>query len=155
MRPKLLSPGLYLVCLVPNQQNLVQIGRLGGMRLDGGVLLYVGSAYGRGGLAARCRHHLRIARRPHWHLDALRPYCQVLGCWMASRPREDEHRWARLLGNLPGATYPFPRFGASDCRCPAHLVRLGQMPETSALSALLGAELIWQPADALDPSSVG
>jgi hypothetical protein len=29
---------------------------------------------------------------------------------------------------LPGMTIPVPRFGSSDCRCPAHLVYFGERP---------------------------
>ncbi|WP_246237519.1 DUF123 domain-containing protein [Caldichromatium japonicum] len=74
------------------------------------------------GLSARCRHHLRIAHRPHWHLDHLRPRCQPLGCWVSLGHESSEHRWARRLGELADAVYPLSRFGASDCSCPAHLI---------------------------------
>jgi Uri superfamily endonuclease len=33
-----------------------------------------------------------------------------------------EHAWARALIQLPYASLPMPSFGASDCRCPAHLI---------------------------------
>lgn len=138
--------GTYLVCLLPRGEGWVQIGRLGRLRLRSGVFLYVGSAQGPGGLGARCRHHLRVAARPHWHLDYLRPHCRVLGFWVAPGKERREHLWAGLLGSLPNASYPLPRFGASDCRCPAHLVRLEQIPETQALEALFGEPLTWWAA---------
>ena len=133
--------GTYLVRLIPERSGPVHIGRLGTLTLDGGELLYVGSALGPGGLAARCRHHGRLAARPHWHLDYLRPYC-----WVARGLERREHVWARALGTLPGASWPLLRFGASDCDCPAHLIRLEQAPASETLSALLGVPLVWRAA---------
>ncbi|QGU31920.1 DUF123 domain-containing protein [Thermochromatium tepidum ATCC 43061] len=138
--------GTYLVRLIPEHSGPVRIGRLGTLMLTGGELLYVGSALGPGGLAARCRHHGRVTARPHWHLDSLRPHCRVPGCWVARGLKRREHVWARLLGTLPGASWPLARFGASDCDCPAHLIRLEQRPETTTLSVLLGVPLVWRAA---------
>ncbi|WP_462322980.1 DUF123 domain-containing protein, partial [Halochromatium sp.] len=50
-----------------------------------------------------------------------------------------EHRWAQALGALPGARWPLPRFGASDCRCPAHLVALPEPPSQEHLQQTFGA----------------
>nr|WP_242479620.1 GIY-YIG nuclease family protein [Lamprobacter modestohalophilus] len=102
-------------------------------------MIYVGSALGPGGVAARCRHHHRIASRPHWHLDALRPYCDLIGVWVTYGQERLEHRWAQALSALPGAHWPLLRFGASDCRCPAHLIALPKMPSDGCLLQTLGA----------------
>lgn len=139
--------GTYLVLLRPERRGPVRIGRLGTLTLADGVLLYVGSALGPGGLAARCRHHGWRAARPHWHLDYLRPRCRVPGCWTARGLERREHDWARRLGALPGASWPLARFGASDCDCPAHLIGVDQAPETAMLSAWLGVPLVWRAAE--------
>ncbi|MGQ9660683.1 MAG: GIY-YIG nuclease family protein [Thermochromatium sp.] len=140
--------GTYLVWLIPMHPGPVRIGRLGTLLLAGGDLLYVGSALGPGGWWARCRHHERLAVRPHWHLDYLRPHCRVVGGWMAPGRERREHVWARALGTLPEASWPLMGFGSSDCDCPAHLIRLDRAPETAALSALLGVPLIPWRSDA-------
>lgn len=131
-------PGSYAVLLEPPSTGSVSIGRLGSLGFDGGVLIYVGSALGPGGLAARCRHHLRIARRAHWHLDYLRPHCKILGFWVAPGETRLEHQWALALGQRPGAGWPLRGFGASDCRCAAHLIHLLERPSTDALRQWLG-----------------
>ncbi len=131
-------PGSYVVLLAPNQPGRVQIGRLGTLVLDGGVFLYVGSALGPGGVAARCRHHRRIASRAHWHLDYLRPHCRLLAFWIAHGDQRLEHQWAAALSDLPGACWPLARFGASDCRCPSHLIRVPETPTPADLRATLG-----------------
>ena len=126
-------PGTYVVALAPMVAGPVQIGRLGTLVLDRGVLLYVGSALGPGGVAARCGHHLRVARRPRWHLDWLRPHVRVLGIWVVYGGERREHGWARALAGLPGAGIPLPRFGASDCRCAAHLIQVPRLPGDEVL----------------------
>ncbi|WP_338114167.1 DUF123 domain-containing protein [Thiorhodococcus mannitoliphagus] len=108
------------------------------LTLDSGTLLYVGSALGPGGVAARCRHHQRMATRPHWHLDYLRPHCDIIAFWVAYGDERLEHRWALALGEWPGARWPLARFGASDCRCPAHLIRLPEAPTAQSLAGILG-----------------
>jgi Uri superfamily endonuclease len=132
-------PGTYAVLLQPLQCD-IRIGRLGSLRLDGGCLIYVGSAQGPGGVAARCRHHLRSMARPRWHLDYLRPHCRITGLWVSYGNACLEHDWVRSLAALPGAAHPLAGFGASDCRqqCPAHLIHLPQAPSAAELRRCLG-----------------
>lgn len=137
--------GTYVVMLAPETRGPVPIGRLGHLILDGAILAYVGSALGPGGIAARCRHHYRIATRPHWHLDYLRPHCVILGCWVSPGTTRHEHTWARALGATAGAGYPLRGFGASDCGCPAHLVALPSAPTATTLRAILGHGDWWGP----------
>lgn len=132
------TPGTYAVVLEALEHGRVPIARLGELALSDGVYCYVGSALGPGGLAARCRHHERLAARPHWHLDYLRPHCRIIGFWVAPGPTRCEHAWAQALGAQPSARWPLPGFGASDCRCPAHLIWLPETPTGAALRAVLG-----------------
>jgi Uri superfamily endonuclease len=132
-------PGTYAVLLRPRHRGAVRIGRLGILRLDGGCLIYVGSAQGPGGVAARCRHHLLPAARPRWHLDHLRPHCRIIGLWVSCGTACLEHAWVRSLASLPHAVIPLAGFGASDCReCPAHLVHLPRPPSAASLRRCLG-----------------
>jgi Uri superfamily endonuclease len=130
-------PGTYVVVLQTAVPVQVRIGALGMLELRNGVYLYVGSAFGPGGVAARCAHHLRIAARPRWHLDYLRPHCCIRGFWVAYDVPCLEHVWAVALGLLPGAGLPLPRFGAGDCRCPAHLYHFAREPMRRALAQAL------------------
>jgi Uri superfamily endonuclease len=144
-------PGTYAVLLSPPAGGTVRIGRLGTLALSGGCLIYVGSARGPGGVAARCRHHLRTAASPRWHLDYLRPHCRVTGFWVSYGGDCVEHDWARALAALPGAVHPLAGFGASDCRhCPAHLIRLPRMPSPSTLHGCLGEGVLVRVRDAAD-----
>jgi len=62
-------PGTYAVLLSSDSDDEISVGRLGDMRLQSGVYLYVGSAFGPGGVRARVNHHLHASSRPHWHID--------------------------------------------------------------------------------------
>jgi len=124
-------PGSYLLVLQVTRAAGLQIGALGETRLAAGGLLYAGSAFGAGGLAGRLGHHLRRSSRPRWHVDYLWPATQLLGAWWACGERALEHAWARSLPELVGGWLPRPGFGASDCRCPAHLVATAE-PATGA-----------------------
>lgn len=129
------APGLYLLGLVLAQTTHLTIGTLGTWELPAGLYVYVGSAWGPGGLAARVGRHLRGTVFPHWHIDALRAGTTPLVVWLAPGAQDECARARRLLA-LPAARIVIPRFGASDCRCPTHLVTLGPLP--AALAILQG-----------------
>jgi Uri superfamily endonuclease len=120
--------GSYVLLFFSPHAFNVLAGRLGELSLQRGYYLYCGSAFGSGGLRARTDHHRRISKRPHWHLDYLRPHLELLEIWYSFDQERREHQWAAQLGALRGARLPFPGFGASDCRCQSHLVRLGYKP---------------------------
>jgi Uri superfamily endonuclease len=139
------QPGTYAVLLSPSHHGPVPIGRLGILMLGTGVFIYVGSALGPGGIASRCRHHHRIATRPHWHLDYLRPHCEIIGYWIAYGTERLEHTWAHALGRLPGVRRPISGFGSSDCDCPTHLFELDTAPQPETLIHILRPGTAWIP----------
>ena len=116
--------GTYALVMRCHTQQAITIGRLGVLQVIPGLYVYLGSALGPGGLAARLGRHLRPLQRMHWHIDYLRPAVEIAEIWYAIGSGRCECRWAHLLAELPGASTPLPRFGSSDCTCPAHLVRL-------------------------------
>lgn len=127
MMPPALS-GTYVLVLKCRRSMRLPVGRLGVLRVERGYYTYVGSACGSGGLAARIRHHSRVASRPHWHIDYLRAQCEVVDCWFTSDTPPSEHAWAEAMMTMPGVGVPFARFGSSDCDCLAHLFWLAVPP---------------------------
>ena len=121
-------PGTYILILEAERRARITAGRLGELMLEPGWYAYVGSAFGPGGVAARCRHHRRIARRPHWHIDYLRAACELREIWFSHGPRRREHDWAGLLQDSRGARQPADGFGATDCGCGSHLFRFSARP---------------------------
>lgn len=126
------GPGTYALILESRVEQSLQIGRRGSMALVPGFYLYVGSAFGPGGIAARIAHHRRIAQRPHWHIDYLRLVLPLTECWFSYEARHMEHHWAAVAGGLQGASIPLARFGASDCDCPSHLFHFSERPRYGA-----------------------
>jgi len=116
------TAGTYLLQLNCRRPAVVEVGKAGPLHLQPGVYLYIGSAFGPGGLATRLRHHLQpAAARPHWHLDYLRPNLQPAKLWYTTDPGCWEHHWATVLAAVRGMRIPQPGLGASDCRCASHL----------------------------------
>ena len=122
--------GLYLLImrLDADLTNLV-VGRLGLCDFKAGYYLYVGSAFGPGGIAARLAHHERpIKARPTWHIDYLRPYTTLSEAWCVATSAHFEACWARQLAASPDISIPAPGFGASDSSFTSHLLYAGRRP---------------------------
>jgi Uri superfamily endonuclease len=124
--------GTYGLVLASPSAGLVRIGRLGMLPLRRGFYVYVGSAFGPGGLAARLHHHRQVAVRPHWHVGYLRAVCEVVEVWFTREAVRCEHAWAEAVARLPGAGVPMPGFGSSDCGCESHLFFLAHRPSVAA-----------------------
>ncbi len=133
--------GSYVLLLHLDRPQGIPVGRLGCCTFAAGWQLYVGSARGPGGLRARLRHHLTPVTRPHWHVDFLRAAAPCVAVWYAAGAARCECAWAAVLASLPGAALPLPRFGASDCRCPAHLYAFAACPDPDEFAARTGALL--------------
>jgi len=114
-------PATYALLLSSTKNGRIRVGRLGDMRLQPGFYIYVGSAFGPGGVRARVNHHLQVSSRPRWHLDYLRPHARVEEVWVCHDRKNREHMWARSLSSMPGVSVPMRGFGSSDCGCEAHL----------------------------------
>jgi Uri superfamily endonuclease len=132
------GPGTYVLFLLLESDRTLTVGRLGAFHLPSGVYAYVGSALGPGGLAARIGRHLRGHGAVHWHVDYLRACAAPIAVWLAEGTGRRECAWAAVLAGMEGASLPAPGFGASDCRCPAHLIRLPALPDRAAFTDLTG-----------------
>lgn len=140
-------PGTYALILSLSGRQTIRIGKLGNFDFPAGYYIYVGSAFGSGGLAGRLNRHVRLAqddqgeKRLHWHIDHLRQVTRLEEIWYAVHDESCEHIWASLVGRLPGATVPAPRFGASDCRCRSHLFHFLNPPNWADFQGLLNDAL--------------
>jgi len=126
------QPGTYALVLECRKTDLLRVGRLGRLRLQPGFYVYVGSAFGPGGLAARIQHHRHLAARPHWHIDYLRAACELIDVWFTADRVRREHSWANDVARLQGAGIPMPGFGSSDCQCETHLFLFKTRPSLSS-----------------------
>ncbi len=131
--------GSYLLVLLLTQSVPgLQIGRLGRFNFPAGCYLYVGSAFGPGGLRARLAYHLRHDKQhPHWHFDYLRPYGQLREAWTVAAPQRLECAWCHALVSSPELSVPARGFGARDTGCRSHLFYSPRQPRMAMLSGLL------------------
>ncbi|MCW8855347.1 MAG: GIY-YIG nuclease family protein [Gammaproteobacteria bacterium] len=115
------NPGTYILCLKLNLATQIMIGKLGTFNFKPGYYYYVGSAFGPGGILARCGHHIKISTRPRWHIDYLRQHCVLDQILYSDAPDHLEHWWANWLSGITYTTIPIADFGSSDCQCTSHL----------------------------------
>jgi Uri superfamily endonuclease len=119
--------GTYVVVYQAKAGTVQRIGRLETYWVPAGLLLYVGSALGAGGVRARTDRHCDTYAPLRWNIDHLKAIARPVELWWAYA-KEGSHRtqvecpWAMALAGLPGYCCPAPGFGSNDCQsCPAHL----------------------------------
>ena len=134
-------PGTYALVLKSTSDQFIDVGKLGRFSVRPGFYMYVGSAFGPGGLKARIAHHMKISARPHWHIDYLRPSMDLNEIWFTYDSRHCEHQWAGVLESVSGGSIPIAGFGASDCRCKSHLYFFNCRPSRVGLRRRLQASL--------------
>ena len=119
------APRLYVVLTYVPRRTAVPIGALGPVVFERGWYAYVGSAAR--ARRARVERHLALGKPLRWHADHLFAAFSPRRAWLVDgAPGECE--LAAGLAGLPGAERRPPRFGAGDCHCAGHLIRLGRRP---------------------------
>lgn len=135
--------GTYVLLFACREAACPDVGRLGRIALEAGYYLYVGSAFGPGGVRARVARHLRRDKRRHWHLDYLRETLEPLEAWYTHDPVRREHEFAAALASWSGFD-GVRGFGSSDCACPSHLFAVRRRPRASRLARSTGVALtVW------------
>ena len=133
------SAGSYVLLITLKNAEHIAIGRFGLYAFKVGIYAYSGSAHGPGGLRGRIERHLRHSslKKRHWHIDALTSHAEIMEVWWTTDPARLECRWAEMLAQV--GIIEHARFGASDCRCPGHLVYLGEDPQLQKAWKLIEA----------------
>jgi Uri superfamily endonuclease len=133
--------GTYAIILKPNAKRSIKVGKLGLLRVQDGYYVYVGSAFGPGGLKARVAHHKRKTHRPRWHIDYLRAAAKICEVWYTYDPKPREHQWAATLAAAKASAIPFAGFGSSDCNCLTHLYYFKSKPTIASFRCRLHAKI--------------
>ncbi len=142
------TPGTYALLLHLEIPQTVAVGALGALAFPSGWYLYMGSARGPGGLAARlARHRRRADKRFHWHIDYLRAVTTLAEVWTSSGEQRQECNWAAAAAALPGAGIGMKGFGTSDCHCPTHLFHYSKRPQASAFMPMIRSGLVLELVD--------
>ena len=122
------EPGTYALIMHSRSSASTQVGRWGILTVKPGYYIYVGSAFGPGGLHARVSRHCRKTKPKHWHIDYLRQHVHPVGVWYSYEPIHLEHQWAKALSEMAGMS-PIENFGCSDCKCYSHLFTTHTTPD--------------------------
>ena len=134
---KPIDKGVYALIMRMDCSRHIQIGRLGKLRFTDGIYVYVGSAWGPGGLAARIGRHLKKVKQRRWHIDYFRRYATMTEIWVGRSPSAAEHLWAEAVGSFEKAVAAAEKFGSSDCRCATHLFHLPELPSVRKFNRIL------------------
>ena len=135
------DPGTYALILESRSNESIQIGRWREMVLTPGYYIYVGSAFGPGGLKARLSRHLRKSKPLHWHIDYLREIVTPIEIWYSHDPEHLEHRWASVLSDAGGMN-SVKGFGCTDCKCASHLFWTSKAPEFMRFLNIMGGNMV-------------
>jgi len=119
------APRLYVVLTYVPRRTTVAVGSLGPVVFERGWYAYVGSAAR--ARRARVARHLAPEKPLRWHADYLFGVFPARRAWFVDGAA-GECALAGALAALPGAARHPRRFGAGDCRCAGHLVRLPRRP---------------------------
>ena len=140
------APGSYAIILGNPAHRVITVGRRGEVEFEPGFYIYVGSAFGPGGIRARVGRHSRSDKTSRWHIDYVRERMNFIEAWYSCRPRNQEHQWAAALqaqaniGGLRG-------IGCSDCNCNTHLFYSRERPRFQSLASSLDPAMRrWQAA---------
>lgn len=125
------DPGTYALILGCDTNTRVQVGRWGEIELRPGYYIYVGSAFGSGGIKALVSRHWLMHKRKHWHIDYLREYVSPMEAWISYKAERLEHKWAQVFYDMSVMT-PIQGFGCSDCKCCSHLFNAAKLPRITA-----------------------
>ena len=112
----------YFLFIRLEENTPIEVGKKGTMLFRRGFYCYVGRA--KRNIAARLRRHLRQEKRKHWHIDFLLQKGRITRVVLLES--NAECFLADFLRRHPLVEAIVPGFGSSDCRCPSHLVFLGE-----------------------------
>lgn len=130
------DPGTYVLVLRSDFCDEIAVGSWGRLRVEPGYYLYVGSAFGPGGVRARVSRHFRKSKPSHWHIDYLRAVTDPISAWCSYASDRLEHEWACAMGLVDGVSC-IRGFGSSDCRCDGHLFVTSGRPDDAVFGRVL------------------
>ena len=116
---------LYVVLTRVPRRSTLAVGSLGAVTLERGWYAYVGSALR--AREARVARHVAREKPLRWHADYLFTAFPAERAWLVDGAA-GECELAGALAAVVGAERRPRRFGAGDCRCAGHLVRLPRRP---------------------------
>jgi Uri superfamily endonuclease len=120
------------------------------VHLPAGHYVYVGSAFGSGGVRARVGRHLGYSAPPRWNIDHVRRAMVMREVWYTYDAEKRECSWARgVFHEALAGSVIVPKFGSWDCfrsgpadRCPTHFLRYDRPPSWEAFRAAIDGAIV-------------
>lgn len=112
--------GSYVLALGVKKPCRIRAGRLPEREFREGVYLYIGRA--KKNLRGRLARHLRTEKKLFWHIDYLLRYARIERIWCRLDSLDECRLVSEIVEACEDACSPIRGFGASDCRCPSHLL---------------------------------
>jgi len=117
------SKGAYILSMHLDSPTPIDIPKIKTAVIQSGTYFYVGSAYGRGGIAARLKRHFKKHKKIHWHVDQLTSAAASAEAFAV--PNGNECELVETLISSGQFKTAMKGFGNSDCRlCDSHLLML-------------------------------
>lgn len=133
-----MAEGVYQLLIYLPKNTSIVIGKKGTSRFPRGYYIYTGSA--RSGLERRVERHLNKDKKHFWHIDYLVDRALIKRVFLFTKGRFGECALNLKTLRKPGARIVVPKFGSSDCGCPAHLIFFEEVPANE----ITDEEPIWQ-----------
>ena len=111
--------GLYVAVMSIKRVRTTNVGSLGAIQFAPGTYIYTGSAMR--GMAKRVSRHRARTKKLRWHID----YFRTISRWereVLFSGKTEECDLADRVENAVSGIRAVKMFGASDCRCPGHLI---------------------------------
>ena len=115
------AKGNYILQLILEKGKEIAVGKSKKQFFESGYYLYIGSAFGGGGVKSRLDRHLRSEKKLHWHIDYLLLETKIVSAWFILLDYSIEHKIAAELQKSKSFKVAVERFGSSDCNCVTHL----------------------------------
>lgn len=112
--------GSYVLVLDLKKPCRIKAGKLPQREFRAGTYFYIGRA--RKHLRGRLNRHLRTEKELFWHVDYLLQEARTKEIWCRLGFFDECQLASEIIEAFRETCSPIPGFGASDCRCPGHLI---------------------------------
>lgn len=119
--------GTYILFIRIKAEISIEI-RKKKVKLQPGYYVYIGSAFGVGGLSSRLHRHMRKTKKKHWHIDqvTMSKSTQIEGIGI-SLEKKNECQIASIFSSIKNIKI-ISGVGNSDCNfCQSHFFRIGKI----------------------------
>lgn len=120
MRLEKENVGSYVLVIHVKKPCRIKAGKLPSREFEAGIYLYIGRA--KKYLRGRLSRHLRTEKQLFWHVDYLLRKARIKEIWCRLDFFNECQITSEIFHLCKETCSVIRGFGASDCRCPSHLI---------------------------------